>query len=1488
MGMKMNKGLVLALILLTSSFWPFAYAQPASNVGPNFCSLGKLGVVDLDYDQVTAIQGIITQDVLSSAEMYKSLKASRELGLNQSSKAGQIAQRYRLYFVGPDGQVKYSDIVNQRLTSAKEWVLNTTIFGRVEYAGTLGEDLLVCPDLPTNEKGMCNYKAGDQVQDVYSKDWTVGVGTPGEAAGQAYFNMVSGFVQAAQNSGNPFGEVNIGMSRIRSHKYIVSVAAPAGSQLFIIPKTYMYFMSNLKNLAEMEAVAQGAFFLGGIATMFKNFKAGRTFLENKERAVETPYSKFKSLISRFSRASKGKGSMKDAREGFEAWGKLQKGVINDLADNIEDTDLEEIWRTIEYTKVYKPGKEVELGKLVISPTEQKKLIFSIAQGDADDIAELLMEKGVPSGTANSLAKSLVSQHSDDFIKSISQASSKIPKIGGNAKKVKKIFEKYKKAKSNLKEIDAIEEQVKAGKITEKEAMKLIQQLDFGEASSDLYAWERALSKQERWKTLWADYRNFEEEGYLQAYRDILFQEAPKNPFARIFIRGPVVPHKMWPALMKAGAAKAAYNFFISGWVKSLLYVGRPITAMAWGLQLFSEIFMMKGYLEISPPGITLEWDKNTTGDLFTKQGYILVKGTPTSVSGMYSAGELGSLGAQQLAEFLLSLGIDPMVAGKFSELGDYMIFGYDFNDNAYNKILKVETGKPSGITRITRARNGYLLRMANWNQEGISILEDPTTMKPVGNESLLTSVAVTTSGADIYAYIYGNPDQVKSQFPITWTFASKLGDFGFLSNAVIAGTLIYFWPTVPRAIPAIGAPMITGISKSVSTGAKQLVVAKATDMKSLEECVKTGKCKRRPCEKVCAECEAELGSMSAYLITSGMTQMVIDWTPGLQEALAPVSLGLGIADMVILEGGIPTPGGGIKLFEGKMEKTQRCINELLTCDERNFIIVAGQTIKNPSVLKAEQEQAMKLKGLPGLDQIPVEKLLGPITNLTSPINLDQEQLNVHGEFYNATGRVALRNIYYLHIMDATIDFLASSLPFHMCGLTDNETVEQCVDIQGDTLKYGNVTVKSPLVPFKWIDTDLPAMVIPNTAVYLNISSSPCAVFSVSPENLQPSFNPDLVSKFQSLNFTELSRTFGNLRVINLDEGSIYPVTNVDGKLRLELDLNDGSYQETEKPVWLESNGKLVFTNLKNETRELTFRSAVFTGGTIVKKGNAIYILPRYFRPSISGIEWRKLVGTKPFASLNGQPPIATDSQGNILGIDARNTKIPGADKLGIITAVSGYKDLNGDGKIQDNEKVGWRFYKVGNKTYFDLFYKGKKETYEGSQVEVEPDGTVKVYERGKPHTDAYLLRQISTRVDELGRTLMTIKDGKGNDLVKDALLTWIKGTGGSIQYNPDTNNYVFVNGQPIELNNEFKTNGFNAVTGIPDPPLLQPSAVHGTKPWEQAKKKTTVPAVVPTVPESDLAWYVLIIILGLAGVYLSRRARKKGGSDGLSHIREGK
>ncbi len=1457
----MKKQLFLVFVLMFSSFWPFVYAQPTPSLAEkvSFCNLGGIGVVDLSYNDVTAIQGIVTQDVLTSAENYKTMKALRAVGAQRETGPAQVAKKYRLYFVGPDGQIKYADILENKFTSAQDWLLNTTIFGRVEYGGTMGEDLLVCPDLPTNEKGMCNYKAGDSIQDVYSKDWSVGVevntsspqavlGSAAEQYGKAYFSTVSNLVQMAQNANDPFGSVDIGMSRLRAHRYTVSLAAPGGSQLFVIPKTYMYFMNQLKNLAQFEAAAQAAFLIGGIFNVVKGFRSAGTQIANKESIFTRAEDKWKAIKNRLLKAKSPDDIYTSAKE------------IKKITEAGVNSEISSVWSKV--LQDMGAGQNDKLRALVNKNNDE--IVKAVLKDDPNALADTLMLNAkqmrytyLDSDKAKRLANQLIDGvWSDPKLSKLLKYNQESNQIISSLEDIKRISDKKKRA-------EALEEWMNTYGSTRDDLAKF--------ADSTILGLRKARTKSSSWlvKMGLANPKS----GDIGMYTaEFLTKQKEISPF-RQFIGLPVKYEGFETAIVHASTLGVA-GAFLRSYLKALYYVGRPITAFAWGLQIFSELFLMNGYLELSPPGLTLAWNPQTTGSLFTKDAYILIKGTPSNIPGMYSAGALGSLGAQDLAEFLLKAGIDPVLAGKYSEFGQYLIFGYDFNPNAYNKIIKVEKeGQPTGITRLTRAGNGYLLRMANWRQTGISVLEDPTTMKEVGNQTLLTSVGMITSGADIYSYIYANPSQVKSAFPVTWTFAEKIGDFGFLSQAVTSASIMYLWPSIPRIRTAIGATLITGLSKSMSAGGKDLIMAKVTNMRDLENCVNGGNCTRPPCEQVCAQCQADLSVMSTYLVASGITQTILDYSSG--GILAPVSFALGTVDMIVLEGGIPLPGGGIKLFEGKMEKTRRCLNELLTCDERNFIIIAGQKIQNPDVLMKQQQEASALKGIPGLDQLPVQDLLKPLGNMTNPISLDQEQLNIHGEFYNVTGRIALRNIYYLHIIDATIDFLANDFPLHMCGLTDNDTISQCVDVNGDTLTYGNTTIQSPLVPFKWMDTKMPAVVIPNTGVYVNISNSDCAIFSVAPDALEPRFNPEITSKFSGLNFTDLERTFGNLRVINLDEGSIYPVTNIDGKLRLEFDRNDGGYEESNGTVFLQRNGKLVFTNLKGKTEELSFRSAVFAGGTIVKRGDAIYILPRYFRPAMSGVSWYQLIGPRLFNSLNGQSPVAVDSQGNILGIDARNTKIPGADKLGIITAVSGYKDLNGDGKIQDNEKAGWRFYKVGNKTYFDLYYKGHKETYDSSQVEVTPDGTIKVYEKGKPHTDAYLLREISTRVDQLGRTLMTIKDGNGNTLLKDALITWLKGTGGSIQYNPDTNNYVFVNGQPIELNNEFKTNGFNAVTGMPDPPLLQPSAVHGTKPWESENKQTKVPPVVPTVPLEDLPFYVLAIAIGLAGIYTYKRQQTR-------------
>ncbi|GEM_PF-4552813 len=1502
----MKGNYIIAFLLLASMFWPFAYSQgmPSSSpssgsaMSPRFCDIGGLGEVELTLDDVYKIQGIITQDVATSAENYKTQKALRELG-ETLPESGKIADRFHLYLMGPDGAITYSDVLVNSLQPNNGWLIGTTIFGRVEYGGLLGEDIPICPDMPTNKEGICNHKAGDEVQDVYSKDWTVATEVPnasflevaGQKIGQNAFNLATIGVETARASKSPFGTVNLGQSRIRAESYRVSLVATPGSQIFIIPKTYMYFVSRLKDLALMESVAQGALMVGSILSAVRNIRSGERLVKNKEKIFRNALDDVDDDIARIQRIAR-KGAtaddLNDAIKIIDSTDTQLTGIINKLDDKIlENSNLkkkfykkllgvdidntDDVKRLLERYKKHPTISEIDINRL--DPEEARTLAIDIGLSQSPTDKATAIRELMADSTLNSRDKETLEGIIDTY-EELAYRKEKIQKLSEEARTIKGLMKEASKDKEKLEALqtymnsflddfnDAIKGEAGQAIVQTLSEQKLAIKKAMIGGKERTFARVLGLAAPEDKQVVSMHAQLLQEgrSGAINGARRLLGFKPTGIP-----ITSGLYTH----LAMLPGA-------FARGYLKALYYVVRPAVLTAYGLQLISELVMVNGYLEISPPGITVEWNKDTAGDSFDKQAYVIVKGTPTQIKGMYSSGIIGPLGSQELGEFLISIGADPILAGKYSKLGDYLAFGYDFNPNAYQKIITVEEeGRPTGITRIDKVNGGYLLRFMNWKQKGIIVAEDPSTMVEIGNKAMLSSVAMQTSGADIYAYIYGNPDSVKEMFPVTWAISQKLGDWGFLTGLVTAGTVFHTLPAIPRLSKSIGAFMYSAGFRGAFGAGRDLMVAKTTDMKSLETCVSQGTCERPSCEEVEARCEGELGAMSLWLTASGATQVALDYT-GATGVLPALSFALGIADIVVLEGGIPLPGGGIKFFEGKMEKTDRCMKELLTCNERNFIIVGGQKIMDPNVLLEEQEKAKKVKGLPGLEGLPIEDFFKGFENQTSPVNIEQEQMNIHAEMENATGRLAFRNIYYVHLLDATIDWLASALPVTMCGLDANKNIDKCVKLQGNRLDYGNISIESDLIPFKWVDTELPAMIIPNTGVYFDLGSSTCAVFSVDSTGSNITFNPSIVSKFESLNFEDLERSFGKLRVINLDDGSIYPSPDIEGNIRLEFDRSDGSFDETNETVYLDATGNVHFVSLRTGKEEThTFRSAVFSGGTIVKQGDRIYILPRYFKLPISGAMWRELTKGKPFVSTTGEQLESMDELGNILGLNGSITRIPGGDKLGIITSVSAQKDINGDGVISDNETSGWRFYKVGNKSFFDLVYNGKKETYDGDQVEVDEDtGTIKVYEKGKPHEDQYLLRSIETKVDQLGRTLMTVKDGKGNTLLEDALITWIKGSGGSISYNPDTNNYVFVNGQPIELNNEFKTNGFNPITGLTDPPILQPSAKHGTKPWEGEAKKPSIP-MVPTIPKGLEVVYSLALAVFITLVFLKLKEIKR-------------
>jgi hypothetical protein len=483
------------------------------------------------------------------------------------------------------------------------------------------------------------------------------------------------------------------------------------------------------------------------------------------------------------------------------------------------------------------------------------------------------------------------------------------------------------------------------------------------------------------------------------------------------------------------------------------------------------------------------------------------------------------------------------------------------------------------------------------------------------------------------------------------------------------------------------------------------------------------------------------------------------------------------------------------------------------------------------------------------------------------------QLNIHSEMDQASGRVAFKKIYYVHLKDAKIDWLTSDLKIHLCPIDDitgDIQDEFCVTIDGENLMIGDRTIVSDeLVPFKWMDETLPALVIPNTAVKININdTSDCSIFTSDPSGKNVRFNPSIVSTFEKEHFEELERMMGAVRDIETDSGAIYPNVDYNGDYRWERDVPDGSFDYSDKDVAVTAKARVEFEN-----QTFGFRSAVFDGGLVIKRGDFIYIVPKYFKPPMSGVQWLDATKGYPLVSDSGQALEVLNDNGQLIGINGSLTRIPGGDKLGIVTEVNAWKDYNGDSEMQDNESAGWRFYTKDNQTYFDLWWDDRNETYNASQVEIdEATGDIKVYKDGEPHIEANLLRTIETRVDELGRTLMTIKDEKGNTLLEDALITWITGTGGSIRYDRANNNYVFVNGQPIQLNNDFKTQGFNAVTGRPEPPLLQPSAVDGGLPPTDGN----IDGGGLSLPARPEDWTVVIYVFVLvAGIYVARELVRK-------------
>jgi len=1588
--MKPLQSWSLTFLLLVSCFYPVLAVDPiettvdvdtiVDDIAVPMCSVSSLlGVKELSVDDAIAIQGVVQQDVATSAEKYNRMSAVEELGLKVDNEDQKIIDKYNLYFVGPDGEVEYGQVLDQSLNNNNRgWLIGTMIDGRVEYGGKMGEDLILCPELPIGAEstGLCLVKEGESrndfkqsangftiVDEVLGTDEVGGV-LPGGSLGHSWVSMVNSL--SLRGAEDPWGSVTLGQSRMKAHSWRTTMALfPESSTLLIIPRTYMYFSARMKTLGIFDMATQFVVMGSAIGSMLGSLRANTKGLQsldnagsmnkrikklftgnveelqssqktvqrqiralkdmnpvemvkNQEKSVqtlgeyltqsrvftETATTKVMGGIGDFGKADTFAGKVAGAGEnvfgdvgafssmdGFQVYerlaGKLDKNFLLSNFGGITDmstyTKLTEAQRVTAMTTV---GENIKLMGIVpdvpgANPamawnelmTLHVKKSGLLNPGVCDMNALASMTNQLPPTGINDLITA--QKYESKISQAMNALSSADPNTPGSHQQALAVLDDLRQSArtEDLFKVDKGIDKMMKGTIDgyADNLPRFTETVDpnTGETIKSLYS-----TSIDKFKVADPDVPG--EFLKFGNWDKIRAGGTTASESAKRFLNGDI-----WYSWgMRSGHADDAvlrYGLFpagklltkaASGFVKSLYTVGRKIAILGYALNLVSTL-EIPGWLELASPGLTVEWDYETTGPVFTNQSSIILLGVRNNIPGLYSAGAGGYFLSSDIMPFIASLGIsDPSIAEKYSNLGDNLLFG-GILYNEYPQLIEVQEEKPRGITKFEEYKTGYKLSIMNWDNHAFTMLEQPSSMKEIKGTKT-SSLGMRTLNTDLYAHTFGDKNEVQEVFPLTSTLAEKLSSWGLHTNLAISGSVLYTIPRIGASKYFFGVTIASALSMSIFGAGTDLLTSKTTSMQDLENCISDPEyepehfsCGRtRPCEEVEAACEAKIGRQSAWLAASGITQVVLDKT----AVFAPLNLVLGIADYGIMEG----LGGA---YEGKTQATQRCLREMLTCAESSFIILGGSSYRDPDIIQAETESASQIQMLPGLEDLPIDDFIDGM-NLTAPFELGQMQSNVHTEMEHATGRQVFAEIYYAHIQDATIDWLEGNLPIHLCPENeDGVDDEQCITVQGEDLIVGNKKIVSNvLVPFKWMDEEIPALVIPNTAVTVDITTdSNCDLFTVTKDG-KVVFNPDIISKFSTLNFEELSRTFGTLRVIDTEKGAIYPNIDYNGDLRFEMNHEDGAFYYSEDQVEVTANAKTLFND-----KEYAFNSAVFAGGTIVKRGDVIYILPKYFRPIMSGRQWLEQTQGRPLVSDTGEQLEAFDDQGNLMGINAGLTRIPGAEKLGILTRLDAEKDLNGDGIISDEEKSGWRFYsdEEGN-AKFDLWYNGIKETYDADQIEIDEEtGAIKVYEKDTEHVEANLLRSLETKVDSLGRTLFTIKDGQGNVLLEEALVTHLKGTGGAIRYDPDNNNYIFVNGQPVELNNEFKTNGFNPITGRTDPPLLQPSSTSTYQTYKGAEDETQLPAI-PSRPEETLPLlvYLLALVVGITTVHTIKKKKK--------------
>lgn len=1506
--------LSFVFILLVSCFWPVTVTaqnntEPSNSTTPvvevsglDLCPLTGVEVVSLDDEQAIAIQGIVKQDVATSARNYREQKAIEELGLNETRKteSQRRLEKYNLYFMGPDGNVFYAPKLKDSLTNQNGWLIGTTIDGRVEYGGMMAEDLAMCPELPVNETadGICTKATGERTDDFQIKPggYTTGfVNQSVETAGSAWVSMVNSLALHPEVEG-AWGYVSLDPSRIKSDKWTTTLSVfPAGGATYVIPRTYMYFNARMKSLAIFDSATQGLFMAHALGTLVgplttRLFK-GRTFMRTAARNDEwisqlgrtradelrVARKELDDALAELNRidpikdpvraervCNKVKKNARIIKEQAETIGKSQASkkhfnfIKSSVIDDIDQAKFPSDAATrgsLRHQKLMEYGVQQDLMPKKLIGKEMNKFTHS----DLDEYHKLLGNMGEEQIFNKVVGKKDVGALTDPSIFDFSVVQKKFPSDlveGIDNVDLSRAMDMSDSADQLIKGADSYSlgaqtknvEALKVGKdlIGKSESSLLLEHTD-----EFIETVRRTVPK----KVGDAGYKTTTKGSTFKHLRRIVSGEwalgtqfAKSSTAGRYVARGVIL------------AQKSAFSL-----IQSIYKVARPIALVAYGVHLGGLIFESRGFLEMSSPGLSMHWDPQETGPLMTPKSNIILLGVPKDLPAFYEAGRGGYFVGKDIAGFLTSMGVDPMISAKYSKLGQNLLFGGIMYEPPQG-IISVEQEKARGFTKITEIESKYRLSLYNWENHDMVMVEDPASMELI-QDNALSALGMRTTNIDLYKHSLGQMGQVQNVFPMSWTLTDKLSDWGFQSKMIGVGTVAFLLPSIPTLRYPLAPLLISVLSEGVFGAGQDLITSKVTSMKDLEKCYTNTTYEgsvidcndRPPCEEVEARCEGQIGLMSAYLGISGTIQMITE-----RSAVAtPINLGLGIADYIVISG----PGE----MEGKIEITERCMQELLTCNERSFLVVGGSQYSDPSVIKAEEEQAQSLKSMPLLDQLPIEDFLegfeqGKNDSLIKPAQL---QLNVHSEMDHATGRVDFKEINYVHLKDARVDWLTDELSLHLCPEYGGDVQDElCVTIEGNTLYVGDkAIVTDELVPFKWLDLNLPALVIPNTAVAINMNeTNDCAIFTADKTGKNIHFNPTIKAEFTKEHFDELERLMGPLRDIETDEGAVYPNMDYNGDYRWEHDSPDGSFVYTEKDVSVTGKGQVHFGN-----QTLTFRSAVFEGGVVTKKGDKIYIVPKYFKTPMKGEDWYQATKGHPFVSDTGQALEVFDEDGNLMGINGSLTRIPGGDKLGTITKVIG-EDENGD-------EVSFAFTEDENGTkVLQLTYGNQTETYGLDQVEVdEASGCIFIYEKGKPHIEANMIRKICMETKPTGETVINISNPQTGETLAEGIVEYILGTGGAIRYDKDNNNYVFVNGQPIRMNNEFKTNGFNPITGRPEAPLLQPTAVDGERTGGPGTNGENGGYSVPIRPEGMYQLlYLLVLAAGLfAANYLIKKKTRK-------------